>query len=61
METLARIMARVTPEEHRRMKAAAALAGQDLQDWAAAALRQRLAEDEAARQRPAEPQTEGGE
>lgn len=61
------IRARVSRDEHRRAKALCALRDVDLQDWAGEAVRRRLAEDEAAqrdeaaRQRPAEPQTEGGE
>lgn len=47
--------------DHARAKAAAALAEQDLKDYAAQAVMERVARDEAARQRPADPQTEGGE
>jgi hypothetical protein len=57
-DDVVKIRAAITRAEHRRAKAAAALAGEDFQDWAGEAVRRRLAEDEAAR-RQAEPrQTE---
>lgn len=52
MDDMVSIRAMITPDEHRRAKAAAALAGEKLQDWAGDAIREKLAVDEAARQAP---------
>lgn len=60
-DEVVKIRAAITRKEHRRAKAAAALAGEDFQDWAGEAVRRRLIEEEAARQQPRPAQQQGGE
>lgn len=54
MDDMVSIRAMITPDEHRRAKAAAALAGEKLQDWAGDAIREKLAAAEATRDKPRE-------